>query len=82
MIRVDALGEKAAHLKKGGSGEPPGLPAWALAQLKLNRGSAAEEVEQNGNHGQYQQNVNESAGYVEHGKAQQPENQENGGDNR
>jgi hypothetical protein len=68
--------------KKGGPGEPPGLPAWFIAELKLNCSSAAEEVEQNGNNGQHQQDVNESAGNVERGEAQQPENQENGSNDR
>jgi hypothetical protein len=67
---------------KGGPGEPPGLPARFLAELQLSRGSAAEEVEQDGNYGQHQQDMNESAGYVERGKTQQPEDQENGGNDR
>jgi hypothetical protein len=49
---------------------------------KLNGSSTAEEVEQNGNYGKYQQNVNESAGDVKSSETQQPQNQENPGDNR
>jgi hypothetical protein len=39
-------------------------------------------VEQNGNYGKDQQNVDESAGDVKSGETQQPKNQENPGDNR
>jgi hypothetical protein len=53
-----------------------------MVLLKLNRGSTAEEVEQNGDYGQHQQDVNESGGYVKHGKAQEPKDQENGGNDR
>jgi hypothetical protein len=67
---------------KGGSGESPGFTTRFFAELKLNRGSAAEEVEQDGNYGQHQQDMNESAGNVERGKTQQPEDQENGGNDR
>jgi hypothetical protein len=49
---------------------------------ELNGSSTAEEVEQNGNYGKDQQNVDESAGDVKRGETQQPENQENPGDNR
>jgi hypothetical protein len=49
---------------------------------KLNGSSTAEEVEQNGNYGKDQQNVDESAGDVKSSEPQQPQNQENPGDNR
>jgi hypothetical protein len=62
---------------------PESHPFFAqMVLLKLNRGSTAEEVEQDGNYGQHQQNMNESAGYVERGKTQQPQDQENGGNDR
>jgi hypothetical protein len=41
------------------------------------RGSASHEVEDDGNHGQYQQNVNEECGDVEYEKASQPQQQQN-----
>jgi hypothetical protein len=53
-----------------------------MVVAKLNRSSTPEEVEQNGNYGKYQQNVNESAGDVKSSETQQPQNQENPGDNR
>jgi hypothetical protein len=53
-----------------------------MVVAKLNRSSTAEEVEQNGNYGKDQQNVNESAGDVKSGETQQPQHQENPGDNR
>jgi hypothetical protein len=49
---------------------------------KLNGGSTAEEVEQNGNYGKNQQNVDQSTGDVKRGETQQPQYQENSGDNR
>jgi hypothetical protein len=39
---------------------------------KLDRGSTAEEMEQNGNYGKNQQNVYESAGDVKRSETQQP----------
>jgi hypothetical protein len=39
---------------------------------KLNGSSTAEEVEQNGDYGKYQQDVDESAGDVKSGETQQP----------
>jgi hypothetical protein len=53
-----------------------------MAVPKLDRSSTAEEVEQNGNYGKNQQNVDESAGDVKRGETQQPQYQENSGDNR
>jgi hypothetical protein len=49
---------------------------------RLNGSSTPEEVEQDGNYGKDQQNVDESAGDVKSGETQQPKNQENPGDNR
>jgi hypothetical protein len=49
---------------------------------KLNGSSTAEEVEQNGNYGKNQQNVDQSTGDVKRGETQQPQYQENSGDNR
>jgi hypothetical protein len=51
---------------------------WA----KLNGSSTAEEVEQNGNYGKDQQDVDESAGDVKSSETQQPQYQKNSGDNR
>jgi hypothetical protein len=42
---------------------------------KLNGSSTAEEVEQDGNYGKNQQNVDESAGDVKRGETQQPQYQ-------
>jgi hypothetical protein len=53
-----------------------------MAVLKLDRSSTAEEVEQNGNYGKNQQNMDESAGDVKRSETQQPQYQENPGDNR
>jgi hypothetical protein len=41
------------------------------------RGSASHEVEDDGNHGQYQQNVNEECGDMEYEKASEPQQQQN-----
>jgi hypothetical protein len=49
---------------------------------KLNGSSTAEEVEQNGNYGKNQQNVDQSTSDVKGGETQQPQYQENSGDNR
>jgi hypothetical protein len=49
---------------------------------RLDRGATAEEVEQDGDYGENQKDVNESAGYVKRREAQQPKNQENSGDDR
>jgi hypothetical protein len=49
---------------------------------KLNSSSTAEEVEQYGDYGKDQQNVDEPAGDVESSETQQPQYQENPGDNR
>jgi hypothetical protein len=53
-----------------------------MVVAKLNRSSTAEEVEQNGNYGKDQQDMDESAGDVKSGETQQPQYQENSGDNR
>jgi hypothetical protein len=42
---------------------------------KLNSSSTAEEVEQDGNYGKNQQNVDESAGDVKRSETQQPQYQ-------
>jgi len=53
---------------------PESHPFFAqMVLLKLNRGSTAEEVEQDGNYGKNQQNVDESAGDVKSSEAQQPQ---------
>ncbi|HEX3544129.1 MAG TPA: hypothetical protein VHT31_06350 [Candidatus Acidoferrum sp.] len=53
-----------------------------MVWLKLNGSSTAEEVEQNGNYGKYQQNVDEPAGDMKSSETQQPQYQKNSGDNR
>jgi hypothetical protein len=53
-----------------------------MVVAKLNRCSTAKEVEQNGNYGKNQQNVDEPAGDVKSSETQQPQYQENPGDNR
>jgi hypothetical protein len=51
--------------------------------MRLNRrATATKEVEQQGNYGKYQQNVNESAGYVESSETQKPQHQKNPGNDR
>jgi hypothetical protein len=52
----------------------PARSCWALSNY---RGSASHEVEDDGNHGQYQQNVYEECGDVEYEKASQPQQQQN-----
>jgi len=41
------------------------------------RRSSSHEVEDDGNYGQYQQNVNKECGDMEHEKASQPQQQQN-----
>jgi len=53
-----------------------------MVWLELDSSSTAEEVEQNGNYGKNQQNVDKSAGDVKSSETQQPQYQENPGDNR
>jgi hypothetical protein len=53
---------------------PSRVNAWAPSNC---RGSASHEVEDDGNHGQYQQNVNEECGDMEYEKASQPQQQQN-----
>jgi hypothetical protein len=48
----------------------------------LNGSSTAEEVEQNGDYGKDQQNVDQTAGDVKSSETQQPQNQKNSCDNR
>ena len=57
-------------------------PISRMVWPKLNGSSTAEKVEQNGNYGKNQQNVDESAGDVKRSETQQPQYQENSGDNR
>jgi hypothetical protein len=66
--------------KQGGSEEAALLPA--RVEQDLNRSSAAEKVEKQGNDRKNQQNVNETAGHVECREAQEPQDQENSGDDR
>jgi hypothetical protein len=72
--------QKIAKKNRAAPKKPPCYPP-ALSR-NLNRCSATEEVEQNGNNRENQQNVNESAGHVECREAQKPQNQKNSGDNR
>jgi hypothetical protein len=53
-----------------------------MVWLELDSSSTAEQVEQNGNYGKNQQNVDKSAGDVKSSETQQPQYQENPGDNR
>ena len=50
--------------------DPPG-------QASNSRRSASHEVEDDGNHSQYQQNVDEECGDVEYEKASEPQQQQN-----
>jgi hypothetical protein len=59
------------------------LIAFGFSQKrKLNRGPTAEEVEQNRNHRENQQDMDKTAGHMESGEAQQPQDQQNSGNNR
>ena len=61
------------HVKstEGANSAPP------CARFSNYRSSASHEVEDDGNRGQYQQNVNEERGDMEYEKASQPQQQQN-----
>jgi hypothetical protein len=70
-MRVETLSQSAEALL-------PRINAGPYAGATSNRRrSAAHEVEDDGNNGQYQQNVNKERGDMEDEKASQPQQQQN-----
>ena len=52
-------------------------PSGAPTAISNRRSSASHEVEDDGNYGQYQQNVDKECGDVEHEEASQPQQEQN-----
>jgi hypothetical protein len=63
--------EKPQHKEKGRLRQELALSS-SMVWPKLDGSSTAEEVEQNGNYGKYQQDVDEPAGNVKSSESEQP----------